>query len=99
MALVRIINNTRSIILLNNIMSSSGNQIQNGRWRVPNTDNYQEMTNLILDRSNEDHCGACADNSLPNNTDINYFIINKKPSVLQFNDFPENEKYFFPFIL
>ena len=99
MALVRIIHNTRSLILFNNIMSSSGNQIQNGRWRVPNTENYQEITNLILDRSNEDHCGACADNSLPNNTDINYFIINKKPSVLQFNDFPENEKYFFHFIL
>jgi hypothetical protein len=100
MALVRVIKNARSIILFNNIMSSSGNQIQNGRWRVPNTENYQEITNLILDRSNEDHCGSCGDYLLTNNTNINnYFIMNKKPNVLQFNDFPENEKYFFPFIL
>jgi len=77
----------------------NGSQIQNGRWRVPNTDNYQDMTNLILDRSNEDHCGACGDYLLINNTDINYFIMNKKPSLLQFNNFEENEKYYFPFIL
>jgi hypothetical protein len=98
MALVRFINKPQNMILFHNLFQNN-NPNQIGRWRVPETPKYIEKTNLILDRSNEDHCGGCGNNLLLNNIDINYDIIYNKTNIFIDNLFSDNEKYYFPFTI
>jgi len=95
MALVRFINSPSKIMLFNDVFKVR----QVGRWCVPDTPKYNETTTLIMDRSNEDHCGTCGYNLLTNNQDINYHIINNKNNFIINKIFNDNEKYYFPFTL
>ena len=102
MALVRFINNPKSIALFNNLVSTNPSRNQVGRWSIPASYKYQENAVMISDRANEDHCGSCGDNLLnSSNSDINYFIINSKKQILQdgLGIFNENERYYFPFTI
>jgi hypothetical protein len=40
-----------------------------GRWSVPGSTNHQ--INQIVDRNNEDHCGACIINNVNNDDNVN----------------------------
>jgi hypothetical protein len=75
------------------------NQI--GRWCSPTTPKYQEKAALIMDRSNEDHCGSCGNNLLHSkNDDVNYIIINTKNQwIVDGLGFHDNERYYFPFTI
>ncbi len=98
MALIRYINNPGKMVLFNDILKPSIYQI--GRWCVPQHPKYVETSTLIMDRSNEDHCGGCGNNLVNNNNDdIHYFIMNNKNNKIIDKIFKDSEKYYFPFII
>jgi hypothetical protein len=80
---------------------------QVGRWCIPANPEYSQKATLIMDRSNEDHCGGCGNNLLfSKNDEQNDYIINIKNDKNTFtntylvnNIFNENERYYFPFTL
>lgn len=77
---------------------------QLGRWCLPDCPRYFQKTTLIMDRSNEDHCGTCGDNLLIKNT---YNIsrtgsISSSSSYFQnnyFNNFSEEDIYYYPYTM
>ena len=97
MALVRMINNQGKMVLFHDIFKPTINQI--GRWCVPKHPKYIETSTLIMDRSNEDHCGGCGNNLLNKNDDIHYFIMNNKNNLIIDKIFKDSEKYYFPFVI
>jgi len=110
MALVRFINSTspNKVQLFNNLLritkqKNITNYIepakQIGRWCNPKNNRYIETATLIMDRSNEDHCGSCGNGLLTNNPDINYHIINNNDSIIKINIFTNDERYYFPFTI
>ena len=48
----------------NSVMNTQIMNTQIGRWCIPNSPKYFTKATLIMDRSNEDHCGTCGDNIL-----------------------------------
>jgi hypothetical protein len=48
------------------IFTPKQNELFVGRWITPNS-NSQKNIDIIIDRNNEDHCGACNVNSIKNN--------------------------------
>ena len=102
MALVRFVNNSKSMMLFNNLATKTVHVNQIGRWCIPSTYRYQEKATLIMDRSNEDHCGSCGNNLLHSkNEDVNYVIMNSKNQLLSngIGIFHDNERYYFPFTI
>lgn len=97
MALVRMINKPGKMVLFNDIFTPTIHQI--GRWCIPKHPKYNETSTLIMDRSNEDHCGSCGNNLLTNNDDIHYYIMNNKNTLVVDKIFKDNEKYYFPFVI
>ena len=65
MSLIRFINKPQTMIIFNELFANNPNSItQIGRWIVPTTPKYIEKSTLIMDRSNEDHCGPCGQYAL-----------------------------------
>lgn len=110
MALVRVLNNQGKSLMFYNLMKESiinAPATQVGRWCTPANPEYSQKATLIMDRSNEDHCGGCGNNLLfSKNEEQNDYIINNKNNNNIFqnkyiinNIFNENERYYFPFTL
>lgn len=51
------------------IFASKQNELFVGRWITPNS-NSQKNIDIMIDRNNEDHCGACEVTSIKNNNII-----------------------------
>ena len=68
----------------------TGNVLKNqiGRWCVPGTANYTENATLIMDMSNEDHCGACGNN-----------LLNTKNITDKSNIVYEQDIYYYPYTM
>ena len=106
MALVRFINNSKSIALFNTMISSSSSASttisQIGRWSIPASYKYQENAALISDRANADNCCGNGCNGC-GASDIHFHnvTLNSKTQVLAdgISIFPENERYYFPFTI
>jgi hypothetical protein len=74
---------------------------QLGRWCLPDCPRYFQNTTLIMDRSNEDHCGTCGDNLLIKNT-YTSGTGNDSSSYFQnnyFNNFSEEDIYYYPYTM
>ena len=85
-------NNIRNFykkMIPNIFLSNKQDNIFVGRWIIPNNNNnYSDNINLIIDRNNEDHCGACDTKHIYN------FEINNND-----NKNKELEKYYQTFIM
>jgi phosphopentomutase len=71
---------------------------QIGRWCIPKTPGYFQTATLIMDRSNEDHCGTCGDSLLTNkNTTIN--IQNSIQNNIELEKLSKEEIYYYPYTM
>ena len=61
---------------------------QIGRWCIPKTPGYFQTATLIMDRSNEDHCGTCGDNILFN-----------KVITPEIDELIEEDIYYYPYTM
>jgi hypothetical protein len=75
-------------------VSNNSNHIESqiGRWCIPNSPKYLTKATLIMDRSNEDHCGVCGDNIL-----FNKVIALEKPKLNVMED--EENIYYYPYTM
>lgn len=67
---------------------------QIGRWCIPNRPNYNRNATLIMDRSNEDHCGVCGDNLLYSKNNLI-----KISNEMSWKYLSVEEKYYFPYTM
>lgn len=83
MALVQVFHNFMKNVNYNNTMNT-----QIGRWCIPNSPKYFTKATLIMDRSNEDHCGTCGDNMLFN-----------KVITSEIDELNEKDIYYYPYTM
>ena len=68
-------------------------QKQIGRWCIPKIPGYFQTATLIMDRSNEDHCGTCGNNLLIKNYYLDSVANNEITKHL------EEEIYYYPYTM
>jgi hypothetical protein len=83
MALVQVFRSFMKNVSNNNTMNT-----QIGRWCIPNSPKYFTKSTLIMDRSNEDHCGTCGDN-----------IFFNKAITPEINELIEEDIYYYPYTM
>ena len=93
MALLKVMNMIKQNINISKQISNNKMPTQMGRWCMPNSPKYFQNTTLIMDRSNEDHCGICGNNLLIKNYQ-SYSEIDK-----EIDKFLEEEIYYFPYTM
>ena len=68
---------------------------QFGRWCIPNRPNSNRNATLIMDRSNEDHCGVCGDNLLYSQNNL----IKIQENNTSWDKLSAEEKFYFPYTM
>jgi hypothetical protein len=86
--------------MMRNAISNISKERQVGRWCIPNSPGYAKNATLIMDLSNEDHCGACGDNLL-NTTyrNTSQAEITKNNNYNYFHNLSEEDIYYFPYTM
>jgi hypothetical protein len=98
----KIITNLFRNIKLNTNNSTKTNthiERQFGRWCIPKTPGYFQTATLIMDRSNEDHCGTCGDSLLNNKINNTITIQNSIQNDKQYDKLTEEDIYYFPYTM
>ena len=97
MALLKVMNTIKQNVYISKQISNYKIPTQMGRWCMPNSPKYFQNATLIMDRSNEDHCGGCGNNLLIKNyqqdSPINNGIEN------EIDKFLEEEIYYYPYTM
>ena len=88
MALFQVIRNFMKNVSNNNTMNTQIMNTQIGRWCIPYSPKYFTKATLIMDRSNEDHCGTCGDNILFN-----------KAITSKIDELDEKDIYYYPYTM
>lgn len=74
---------------MKNVITNSNHiETQTGRWCIPDSPKYFTKATLIMDRSNEDHCGTCGDNML----------LNKSVSI-EIDKLIDEDIYYYPYTM
>lgn len=92
MTLLKVIKTMIQKSYMNNQMPT-----QFGRWCMPNNPKYFQKATLIMDRSNEDHCGGCGNNLLIKNYQQDSVINNGINN--EIDKYLEGEIYYYPYTM
>ena len=101
MALLKVMNTIKQNVYISKQISNYKIPTQMGRWCMPNSPKYFQNATLIMDRSNEDHCGICCNNLLIKNykTDSLADSAINDEIEKEIDKFLEEEIYYYPYTM